>query len=56
MTVPTPTLSAGTPSTKQKVTLRLDPEVVAFFKQGGRGFQARINQVLRAYMEAQRRR
>jgi uncharacterized protein (DUF4415 family) len=56
MTASTPTPSARTPPPKQKVTLRLDRDVIAFFKQGGRGFQTRINQVLRDYVEAQRRR
>ncbi|MDR3443760.1 BrnA antitoxin family protein [Dyella sp.] len=56
MTTSTPTPSARTPSPKQKVTLRLDRDVVAFFKQGGKGFQTRINQVLRAYIEAQQHR
>ncbi|MFN4100775.1 MAG: BrnA antitoxin family protein, partial [Pararhodobacter sp.] len=35
--------------------LRLDPEVLSFFRAQGRGYQTRINAVLRAYMEAQRR-
>lgn len=34
--------------TKQQVTLRLDPEVVAKFRATGRGWQARINAVLKA--------
>ncbi|KAA5803401.1 BrnA antitoxin family protein [Alkalicaulis satelles] len=37
---------------KQQVTVRLDRDVLAFFKQGGRGYQTRINAALRAYMEA----
>jgi uncharacterized protein (DUF4415 family) len=40
---------------KQQVTVRLDRDVLAFFKQGGRGYQTRINAVLRAFMEAQRK-
>lgn len=55
MTASTPTPSSRTSSPKQKVTLRLDRDVVAFFKHGGKGFQTRINQVLRDYMEAKRR-
>jgi uncharacterized protein (DUF4415 family) len=37
---------------KQQVTVRLDRDVLDFFKQGGRGYQTRMNAVLRAYMEA----
>lgn len=33
---------------KQAVTLRLDPEVIAAFKDGGKGWQTRINKALRA--------
>ncbi|MCC5981802.1 MAG: BrnA antitoxin family protein [Oceanicaulis sp.] len=40
---------------KQQVTVRLDRDVLAFFKKGGRGYQTRINAVLRAFMEAQRK-
>jgi hypothetical protein len=29
--------------------------VLAFFKQSGRGYQSRINAVLRAFVDAQRR-
>lgn len=34
--------------TKKRVTLRLDPEVVDKFRATGRGWQARINDALRA--------
>ncbi len=34
-------------SPKQSVTLRLDQEVVAAFRQTGRGWQSRINETLR---------
>jgi uncharacterized protein (DUF4415 family) len=37
---------------KQQVTVRLDRDVLHYFKQGGRGYQTRMNAVLRAYMEA----
>jgi uncharacterized protein (DUF4415 family) len=37
----------GKKPAKVSVTLRLDPEVVAAFKAGGAGWQARINDVLR---------
>jgi len=38
---------------KQVVTLRLDADVLAFFRKHGRRYQTQMNAVLRAYMEAQ---
>jgi uncharacterized protein (DUF4415 family) len=35
---------------KQPVTLRLDADVLAWFKKQGRGYQTRINRALRAVM------
>ncbi len=40
------------PGTKKQITLRLDPDVVDFFKKQGRGYQSMINNVLRKYVEA----
>ena len=40
------------PLTKQQITLRIDAEVLEFFKHSGRRYQSRINAVLRAYVEA----
>lgn len=40
---------------KRPVTMRLDPDVIDFFKGQGRGWQTRINAVLRAFVEAQLR-
>ena len=37
---------------KAQVTLRLDREVLDWFKAQGKGYQTRINAVLRAYKEA----
>ena len=37
---------------KQQITLRLDADVLAFFKGTGRRYQSRINAALRAYMLA----
>lgn len=34
-------------ATKQLVTLRLDPEIVAFFKSGGAGWQTKLNDMLK---------
>jgi uncharacterized protein (DUF4415 family) len=35
---------------KQQLTLRLDADVVDWFKQQGEGYQSRINAALRAHM------
>lgn len=43
------------PGKKKQITLRLDPDVVEFFKAGGRGYQSSINAALRLYMTAQQR-
>jgi uncharacterized protein (DUF4415 family) len=43
------------PLTKKGVFLRLDPDVVAWFKEGGAGYQTRMNAVLRAHMLAHRK-
>lgn len=40
------------PVPKERVGLRLDRDVMAYFRGQGRGYQTRINAVLRAYMEA----
>lgn len=37
---------------KVSVGLRLDPEVLAFYRSAGKGYQTTINNVLRAYMQA----
>ena len=41
---------------KKAVSIRLDPDLIAFFKTEGPGYQTRMNAVLRAYMEAQLKR
>ncbi len=40
------------PERKVPVSLRLDRDVVDWFKSHGRGYQSRINAVLRSYMNA----
>lgn len=40
---------------KKQLTVRFDADVIAFFKEGGRGYQTRMNAVLRAYMNAMKR-
>ncbi len=37
---------------KEQITLRIDSDVLAWFRSQGRGYQTRINALLRAYMEA----
>jgi uncharacterized protein (DUF4415 family) len=39
------------PPKKQAISIRLDEDVLAFFKRGGNGYQRRINAVLRSYMQ-----
>ena len=41
-------------SRKSQLTLRLDSDVLTWFKSQGRGYQTRINTLLRAYMDAHR--
>lgn len=43
------------PGAKPSVTIRLDPDVLDWFKSQGKGYQTRINAVLRRYVEAQKR-
>ncbi len=38
---------------KAQLTLRLDTDVLEWFRAQGRGYQTRINSILRAYKEAQ---
>jgi uncharacterized protein (DUF4415 family) len=40
---------------KTQLTLRLDTDVVAWFRAQGPGYQTRINALLRAYREAHRK-
>ncbi|NGZ07894.1 MAG: hypothetical protein CV088_00690 [Nitrospira sp. LK70] len=40
------------PPTKQQLTIRLDADVLTWLKAYGRGYQTRINRILRAAMES----
>jgi uncharacterized protein (DUF4415 family) len=40
------------PHTKKQITLRIDAEVLEFFKRTGARYQSRMNAVLRSYVEA----
>jgi len=37
---------------KQQITIRVDNDVLEWFRAQGRGYQTKINTLLRAYMEA----
>lgn len=45
----------GLPPLKTPVNAKFDVDVVAWFKSQGRGYQTRMNAVLRRYMEAHRK-
>jgi len=40
---------------KDQLTLRVDSDVVAWYRKQGSGYQTKINALLRAYMEAHQR-
>lgn len=40
---------------KKLLTLRIDQDVVEWYQRQGRGYQTRINSLLRAYMEEHQR-
>lgn len=40
---------------KAQLTIRIDRDVLDWFRKQGRGYQTRINSLLRAYMEAHKR-
>ena len=44
------------PPTKQPVTIRLDADVLEWFRNQGPGYQTRINRLLRRYMEVNQQR
>ncbi len=41
------------PQVKEIMTIRLDADVLEWFRKQGRGYQTRINAILRSYMRAQ---
>lgn len=41
------------PHAKKLISLRIDEDVIEFFKQAGNRYQTRINAVLRSYVNAQ---
>ncbi len=44
----------GLPPRKEDIHIRIDADVLAWFKKTGRGYQTRINNVLRAFVESRK--
>ncbi|KQY34772.1 MULTISPECIES: BrnA antitoxin family protein [Rhizobium/Agrobacterium group] len=44
------------PTPKKAVSIRLDEDVIDFFKKSGKGYQTRMNAVLRHFMTEQKNR
>jgi len=42
------------PVKKSRISIRLDQEVLEWFKSQGKGYQTKINAVLKSYMDAHR--
>jgi uncharacterized protein (DUF4415 family) len=49
------TVDIGLPERRQAIHIRIDPEVLRWFKAHGPGYQTRINAVLRAFVQARQR-
>jgi uncharacterized protein (DUF4415 family) len=47
---------AGLPPRKQDIHIRIDADVLSWFRKTGAGYQTRINNVLRAFVESRRQR
>lgn len=43
------------PKPKQPISLRVDPDILSYFKEQGDGHLTRMHAVLRAYVDAQRK-
>jgi uncharacterized protein (DUF4415 family) len=43
------------PDQKVHVSIRLDKDIISWFKQFGKGYQTRINSVLRSYINQRRK-
>jgi uncharacterized protein (DUF4415 family) len=44
------------PERKRSISLRIDKEILDFFKADGRGYQTRINSVLKTYVRSAKKR
>lgn len=49
------TVEIGLPARKQAVHMRLDADVLEWFRAHGPGYQTRINAVLRSFVQARQR-
>jgi uncharacterized protein (DUF4415 family) len=49
------TVTVGLPPPKQDIHIRLDGDVLEWFKAHGKGYQTRINAVLRAFVQTRAR-
>jgi len=52
--MPKPTPGPAPKSAKEAISLRVGHDILAWFRAQGRGYQSRMNAVLRAYVESQR--
>lgn len=43
------------PDRKKAISIRLDPDIIDFFQETGKGYQTRINAVLRHFVDEQKR-
>ncbi len=46
-------LKVDWPQPKQAISLRIDQDILAWFRDGGPGYQTRMNAVLRAFVDVQ---
>lgn len=44
------------PKVKKQVNMRIDPDIIEFFKSQGNGHLTRMHAVLRSYVDAQKKR
>jgi len=49
------TTSTELPQPKKVLNMRIDADVLQFFRREGKGYQTKINAVLRSYVDQQRR-
>jgi uncharacterized protein (DUF4415 family) len=49
-------LKVAWPQPKQAISLRIDQDILAWFRDHGPGYQTRMNAVLRAFVDAQQSR
>lgn len=52
MTIDWKTVKIGIPHKKCDVHIRLDDDLLNWLKKGGKGYQTRINAILRSYMQS----